>query len=488
MANTKGKSGPAVMRAILVTSIFILMVIALLLLVVGSKPSQKGAAYVIESQLPLNHPLSIQEFAAAFNSVSNSSASSPSNLTYNGSIQIGISSQGQSVSYTLPFNFDSISNGSSARADMQLTLPASQAFGGVSSVLDVDYIKNGSETFACLNAQTPQGAFNGSFKCISFALLNTTYRSILNNESPNGMNYSALENFNYSSILSGVNLTVKNESTVKYGNYSCVLFVSAINGRPDLQKLLDTYIRALGPQNEEALKLNVSTELNGTITTCLLASSGKVTPLNESLNMNLSVKVIANISGTVNSGNYSFGVNSKFAEVSSGKPVAVSAIDTLPGALLNSSNLLSPAQTTAPNSCIAEPGFYCDNPVYATSANGSYISFYFGQNTGLDFSNVSIFVGSDSLPLADNETVPAAMLNATGAPSISNTTAIAPTLYPGGLVSVNFTGPTRLAAGGIEANPAPGTPFYGYIWIGYATTPGGPLQYAKVATLAIKST
>ena len=144
--------------------------------------------------------------------------------------------------------------------------------------------------------------------------------------------------------------------------------------------------------------------------------------------------------------------------------------------VFNGSNL-------APQACIAQAGFVCRNPVY--TANG--ITFTFGQTTGRDYYGDWIFVAAQDEALNSNG-IP---INFTGnvvndynAVQVGSSTNV---LIPGQTVSVNFPG-SKFPYGAIPVNPTVGTPFDGYIWLGYCLSPcNSPTAYSKAATITIKS-
>ena len=138
--------------------------------------------------------------------------------------------------------------------------------------------------------------------------------------------------------------------------------------------------------------------------------------------------------------------------------------------VFNGSNL-------APQACIAESGFICKNPVY--TANG--ITFTFGQTTGRDYYGDWIFIASQG-----------EALNPSGVPvnfSTQNAVKIggpANVLLPGQVVQVGFDS-SHFPAGAIPAGIT-GTPFAGYVWLGYCLTPcSSPTAYSKVATITVRS-
>ena len=140
--------------------------------------------------------------------------------------------------------------------------------------------------------------------------------------------------------------------------------------------------------------------------------------------------------------------------------------------VFNGSNL-------SPQACIAESGFICKNPVY--TANG--ITFTFGQTTGRDYYGDWIFVAAQGV-----------VLNPNGIPTgFSTNTAVqvggpSRILIPGQLGQVDFPS-NDFQAGGVPSNPTIGTPFAGYVWLGYClNTCTFPTAYSKVATITIKST
>ncbi len=155
--------------------------------------------------------------------------------------------------------------------------------------------------------------------------------------------------------------------------------------------------------------------------------------------------------------------------------------------VFNGSNL-------APQACIAEAGFQCTNLVY----NSVGISFTFGQTTGQDYYGNYMFIAAEGQGL-DANGIPVNFSACAGC--TDNTVPVglpgptANVLVPGQTVTVNFPA-TLYAAGNIppySAGPgglATGTPFAGYIWMGYCLTSTCPFPgtyFTKVATVVTKS-
>ncbi|MFP3215444.1 MAG: hypothetical protein RXR32_02760, partial [Candidatus Micrarchaeota archaeon] len=118
-------------------------------------------------------------------------------------------------------------------------------------------------------------------------------------------------------------------------------------------------------------------------------------------------------------------------------------------------------------SCIASPGYYCQNPVLSTSGA---LTFSFGQNTGATVYNAIIYVEPQS-----------ASPSSSGYPFFSNNTYSIGTFASGQIVSVS----TSIAgfSGSI------GTPFTGYVWLAYngVSNSGQANLLAKVATIVVKA-
>ncbi len=130
-----------------------------------------------------------------------------------------------------------------------------------------------------------------------------------------------------------------------------------------------------------------------------------------------------------------------------------------------------------PQACIAEAGFICKSPIYTASG----ITFTFGQTTGRDYYGDWVFVAAEGKAL-DSNGVPANFL--AGAVQIVPSSV----LVPGQTVQVDFPA-SDFQEGDVPTNPTIGTPFAGYIWMGYCLSPcNTPTAYSKVATLTIKST
>ncbi len=148
--------------------------------------------------------------------------------------------------------------------------------------------------------------------------------------------------------------------------------------------------------------------------------------------------------------------------------------------VFNGSNL-------SPQACIAQSGFVCKNPVY--TSNG--IIFTFGQTTGRDYYGDWVFVASQGEALNSSgipvnfTCTPTGCANAVtvGLPGPNGVRV----LVPGQTVTAVFPA-NAFPAGAVPSNPPIGTPFAGYIWLGYCLGPcTAPTAYSKVATITIKS-
>ena len=139
--------------------------------------------------------------------------------------------------------------------------------------------------------------------------------------------------------------------------------------------------------------------------------------------------------------------------------------------VFNGSNL-------APQACIAQAGFVCKNPIY--TANG--IGITFGQTAGRDYYGDWIFVASQGEALNQNGIPINFTCTATGC---ANAVPVG-VLVPGQIVGVDFNA-SKFAYGQIPANAPIGTPFAGYVWLGYCLSPCSvPTAYSKVATITAK--
>ncbi len=139
--------------------------------------------------------------------------------------------------------------------------------------------------------------------------------------------------------------------------------------------------------------------------------------------------------------------------------------------VFNGSNL-------APQACIAQAGFVCKNPIY--TANG--IGITFGQTTGRDYYGDWVFVAAQGEALNQNG-IP---INFTCAVTSCVNAVPVGVLVPGQIVGVDFNA-SKFAHGQIPANAPIGTPFAGYVWLGYCLGPcSAPTAYSKVATINVK--
>ena len=136
-----------------------------------------------------------------------------------------------------------------------------------------------------------------------------------------------------------------------------------------------------------------------------------------------------------------------------------------------------------PQACIAQAGFICKNPIY--TANG--ITFTFGQTTGRDYYGDWVFVAAQGEALNQNGIPINFTCTPTGCANAMPVGGLANVLIPGQVVQADFPG-NLFPDGGIHGNPPVGTPFAGYVWLGYCFSPcSSPSAYSKVATLTIKS-
>ncbi len=148
--------------------------------------------------------------------------------------------------------------------------------------------------------------------------------------------------------------------------------------------------------------------------------------------------------------------------------------------VFNGSNL-------APQACITQAGFTCTNFVY--TANG--IAFTIGQTTGQDYYGDWVFVASQGEALnasgipVNFTCTPTGCANAVtvGLPGPNGVRV----LVPGQTVTAVFPS-NAFPAGAVPSNPPIGTPFAGYIWLGYCLNPcQSPTSFAKVGTVVAKA-
>jgi len=120
-------------------------------------------------------------------------------------------------------------------------------------------------------------------------------------------------------------------------------------------------------------------------------------------------------------------------------------------------------------SCVASPGYYCQNPVLA----GGKLTFGFGQNTGATVYNAILCVE----PQSQSPTQSALIFNNNNctAPNTYLTLASGQTINPSITISA-------------YANSPIGTPFTGYVWLSYnsSSSTGASNLIAKVATIIVK--
>jgi len=126
-------------------------------------------------------------------------------------------------------------------------------------------------------------------------------------------------------------------------------------------------------------------------------------------------------------------------------------------------------------SCIASPGFLCQNPVL--SASGA-LTFSFGQNTGATVYNAIIWVANQSTTPGPSPTFFTAK---SFVGNMSTYSSYQNGLTSGQTITVSISLPGYKGA-------AIGTPFSGYVWLAYnSTSPSGQANLlAKVATIIVK--
>jgi len=125
-------------------------------------------------------------------------------------------------------------------------------------------------------------------------------------------------------------------------------------------------------------------------------------------------------------------------------------------------------------SCVASPGYLCQNPVLSTSGT---LTVLIGQSTGATDYNAIFYVSPQS-----------SGVGTTGFP----TTAYQCTSSAGTSISYLSSGQTVTISCPTTSNPSStslpiGTSFSGYIWLNYSSTSGGPATISqKVATVIVK--
>ena len=118
-------------------------------------------------------------------------------------------------------------------------------------------------------------------------------------------------------------------------------------------------------------------------------------------------------------------------------------------------------------SCIASPGYLCQNPVLSTSGT---LTVLVGQSTGATDYNAIFYVSPQT-----------SSVGTTGFPTTVYSCAPA-----GSTVSSGQT-VTLSCSTGLPNPSAIGTAFSGYIWLNYSSTSGGPATISqKVATVIVK--
>jgi hypothetical protein len=143
-------------------------------------------------------------------------------------------------------------------------------------------------------------------------------------------------------------------------------------------------------------------------------------------------------------------------------------------------------------SCIGQPGYSCSAPIIS---QGGTFSFTLGYAPGFTSYNVLLSCISSS-----NSATPGngQVFNALTASGTAATGAVGSgTTFAGAAGSVSSG--TTLSVTGLQCYPSTGNPnspnflspigtgFTGVIWAEYASSIGGTAQYAKIATVSVKS-
>ncbi len=492
-AGPKGKKGS--MNLVLIAVVVAIAIVAIVLLSQSQGRASNSVTSKLEASLPLNKPMGLAQFSSIINGSINAANQSGSfNGTYAGSVNVSINAGALSFSIALPFNETEQVNGNAARLEMIMPLaPLSSLgsmFGGssapVNTTVYVYAIKNGTQNYLCV-ATTTQSA-----RCVSQSTLQS-----LAGQSGYGMLGSHL---NLSSILSGMNVTVTGESATSYNSKPCELFTGSFGG--SLSGLWNLIAEA-----SHSAALGQAPTVNGTMSICISSAQGPLQVFNASVTEDIRMNL--NQSGTsAGQGSTSLRilVGIGLHETSSGGSATVSSITSLPGPLTNGTNPLGSGGYGSPTmqACIALPGFMCTNLTYSSAG----ISFQFGQTTGQDYYGNYVFIaaegqGLDANGIPVNYSYQTMNCGPGDNTECGNTVSIGlpnsgggGVLTPGQTVTADF--PASLySAGNIppytSTEPATGlatgTPFAGYVWLGYCLTSNcpAPTYFAKVATVLVKS-
>ena len=479
-AGPNGKKGS--MNLVLIAVVVAIVIVAIVLLLQSQGRAPNSVASKLEASLPLNKPMGLAQFSSIINGSINAANQSGSfNDTYAGSVNTSISAGVLSFSVALPFNYTEQVNGNATRLEMIMPLAPLSSLGSilgggsapVNTTIYIYVIKNGTNNYLCAAATTQ------SAQCVS----QSTLQSLAGQSG-----YGALgSHLNLTSILSGVNVTVTGESATSYNGRPCELFTGSFGG--SLSGLWGLIAEA-----SHSAALGQAPTVNGTMDMCISSAQGPLQVLNASVTEDIRMNL--NQSGTsTGQGSTSLRilVGIGLHETSSGGSVPVSSITSLPGPLTNGTNPFGSGGYSSPPvqaACIAQAGFMCTNLTYGSTG----ISLRFGQTTGQDYYGNYLFIASESQGL-----------NASGIPvNFSGHTVVAGlpsaggggVMTPGQMVTVNF--PASLYSAGdippyTSTEPATGlatgTPFAGYVWLGYCLTSNcqTPTYFAKVATVLVKS-
>jgi len=120
-------------------------------------------------------------------------------------------------------------------------------------------------------------------------------------------------------------------------------------------------------------------------------------------------------------------------------------------------------------SCIASPGFLCQNPVLSTSGT---LTATIGQENGYTAYNAFFYVSPQG-----------SGVNPVGFP----TNAVPCSISPSGAISSGQSVTISCSIANVLSSLAIGTPFSGYIWLNYSSTSGGAATISqKIATVIVK--
>ncbi len=449
------RSGGGIMK--IVGGIVVIVIIALVLYMFVLAPQKSK----LEAVLPINKSLSISQFTSDISQVEGQV--SQENVSYTGSLNVTITQGSSSFSLPLPFSFIYQRIGNDSRSYTSFTIPSLLSVGS-SLAFNVTAINASGKTYVC--APFNEGSYNNTVTCLVQSDL-TKY------ESASGQSSGVSSLFNTTSILDGINITITSETpTTKNGN-SCLLLNGTVSGTPKMLSAL----------TGGSTSVNVA-PISGTFTTCV--SDSYYVPLI------VSGKGSVAISSGQTGEKASIGAELSANETSIGKPLTDQEVTSLPGKVINYTQLISNTGYGSGTTCIAAPGFLCQAPTLATNGN---LSFSFGESTGSSMYNIGLGCVATSNnyghPNPGNAVV---LLNTYGEATSEVASSLNTTSFYMNSGSEDFISNLKCfgASGSPISSITQGSTFTGSLFLNYTTNSSAPSSTnpwlsVKVATLTLKA-